>query len=486
MPRKPLALAAAVFAVALQASSAHAAPTLAGTFPPAGLSGMPARLTAGPDGNVWFVISGSGTAQLGKITPDGTVTEFALTGDPTLLGITSAGGFIWATTVGKIERISPATPTTPTEFTDNSIGSQSEITVGPDGNLWAGDASSTGGGVIKIPPGNPGVGDTHFPSVLVGGALGLTAGGDGNIWVCDNTTDPNTSQIVRIRTSGTVVGTPTPAGNTLNQCEIAAGPPGQVTFTEPIGGGVPERVGRVDYSGNVQFTDMPNGLGDPVGITFGNDGAYWIANFGDNVVRRVTPAGALTTPIDLGAGSGPRQIAKGPNDTLWVSLEGSKKIAKITGVSAPPGGGGNPPPPVDKTAPTVSSLKLSDKSFLVGSQLASFTRKRTPVGTTISFKVSETSTTKFTFSYRTRGFKSGKRCVAHKPRGKKKAKRCTRVAGTITHKNTAAGSHKLEFEGRFSKHKKLKSGRYKLSLTATDAAGNRSKPKTASFRVLKK
>src|SRR6185312_14173777 len=103
---------------------------------------------------------------------------------------------------------------------------------------------------------------------------------------------------------------------------------------------------------------------------------------------------------------------------------------------APPGGN-NPPPPKDTTAPTVSSLKLSDRSFLVGSQLATFSRKRTPIGTTISFKLSENATTKFTFSYRTKGFKSGKRCVAHKPRGKKKAKRCTRVAGTFTQKNTA-------------------------------------------------
>jgi streptogramin lyase len=404
-----------------------------------------------------------------------------------LIGITAGpGGAIWATATNKVVKMPPADPSTGTDFTDNNIGSQSEITVGPDGNLWAGDATN---GVVKIPPGNPGPGDTDFPGVLAGQALGITAGGDGNVWVCDNTNDPNTSQIVRISTTGTVVGTPTPAGNSLQQCEIAAGPLGQVTFTEPIGGGVPERVGRVDYSGNVQFTDMPGGVGDPVGITFGNDGAYWIANFGADAVRRMTPAGDVTSPITFDAGSGPRQIAKGPNDTLWVSLEQGKKIAKITGVSAPPsggGGGGNNPPPKDTTAPTVSSLKLSDRSFLVGSQLATFSRKRRPVGTTIGFKVSENATTTFTFSFRTKGFKSGKRCVAHKPRGKRKVKRCTRVAGTIRHKNTSAGSHELDFEGRFSRHKKLKPGRYKLSLTATDAAGNKSKAKTAFFRVLKK
>jgi virginiamycin B lyase len=447
---------------------------------------MPKRITAGPDGNVFFVIEGSGdNKQIGKITPDGTVTEYASPNNLSLIGITAGpGGAIWATSTGKVVKMPPSDPSTGTAFNDDQIGSTSEITVGPDGNLWAGDATN---GVVKIPPGNPGAGDTDFTGLFgTGKALGLTAGGDGNIWVANNTGDEHSS-IVRVSTSGTVVGTPTETGNGLQQSELAAGPPGQVAFTQPIGGAVPERMGRMDFSGHIQFTDMPNGLGDPIGITFGNDGAYWIANFGDNVVRRVTPAGDLTTPIDLGAGSGPRQIAKGPNDTLWVSLETSRKIAKITGVSAPPGGGGNQPPP-DKTAPTVSSLKLSDKVFALGSQLATFSRKKTPIGTTISFKVSEQSKTTFAFARKTKGFRSGKRCVAHKPKGHKKAKRCTRFVTTkpTLSFNTAAGSHTLEFEGRLSKRKKLKPGSYRLSVTSVDAAGNKSKAKTASFRLLRK
>src|SRR5436305_6562797 len=329
MPRKPLALAAAVVALALQAPSAHAAPTLAGTFPTTGtLSGTPGRLAAGSDGNVWFVINSStDNKQLGKITPSGAVTEYATPGNDSLIGITAGpDGNIWATTIGNVVKITPGDPTTATEFVDPNILSQSEITTGPDGNLWAG--SNTG--VVKIPPGNPGgVHDTFFSGLFTGTALGITAGGDGNLWVANNTADPNTSTIVRVSTSGVVQGTPTPAGNTLQQSELAAGPPGQVTFTEPIGGGVPERVGRVDYSGNVAFTDMPGGLGDPVGITLGNDGAYWIANFGADKVRRMTPAGDVTEPISFAANSGPRQITKGPNDTLWVSLETAQKIAKI-------------------------------------------------------------------------------------------------------------------------------------------------------------
>jgi streptogramin lyase len=354
MPRKPLALAATLIAVALQASSAHAAPTLAGTFPATGqLSGMPKLITAGPDGNVFFVIDGSGdNKQIGKIQPDGTVTEYASPNNDPLRGITAGpGGAIWATSTGKVVKMPPSDPSTGTDFTDANIGALSEITVGPDGNLWAGDATN---GLVKIPPGNPGAGDTHFPALLSGQALGLTAGGDGNLWVANNTGDENSS-IVRVDTTGQVVGTPTVTGNGLQQSELAAGPLGQVVFTQPIGGAVPERVGRMDYAGNVQFTNMPGGLGDPIGITFGNDGAYWIANFGANAVRRMTPAGDVTEPITFDAGSGPRQIAKGPNDTLWVSLETPQKIAKITGVSAPPV---PPPPPPPPPSVTFTGLHL--------------------------------------------------------------------------------------------------------------------------------
>ena len=49
-------------------------------------------------------------------------------------------------------------------------------------------------------------------------------------------------------------------------------------------------------------------------------------------MARLTPGGGYTTPIALPAGSGPRRIAAGADNTLWVTLETSKQIARITGV----------------------------------------------------------------------------------------------------------------------------------------------------------
>jgi hypothetical protein len=58
------------------------------------------------------------------------------------------------------------------------------------------------------------------------------------------------------------------------------------------------------------------------------------------------------------------------------------------------------------------------------------------------------------------------------------------VRGTLAF-NAHVGSNKVRFQGRLSRSKKLKPGRYTLTITATDSAGNRSKAKSASFTVVR-
>lgn len=98
----------------------------------------PQGITAGPDGNLWF--TESDTRRIGRMTPDGVVTEFPLT---TLNAIPTA------------------------------------ITTGPDGNLWFTEylAKSVGrittGGVI-----------TEFSDGLTAGNFpySIVSGADGNVW----------------------------------------------------------------------------------------------------------------------------------------------------------------------------------------------------------------------------------------------------------------------------------------------------------------
>ena len=65
-----------------------------------------AGITRGPDGNIWF---GEGSvAKLGRITPQGDITEFPVPNNPE--GITTGpDGNLWFTepTAGKIARFVP-------------------------------------------------------------------------------------------------------------------------------------------------------------------------------------------------------------------------------------------------------------------------------------------------------------------------------------------------------------------------------------------
>lgn len=47
-----------------------------------------------------------------------------------------------------------------------------------------------------------------------------------------------------------------------------------------------------------------------------------------------------------------------------------------------------------------------------------------------------------------------------------------------------AGLNRLRFQGRLSKHKTLKPGRYRVTITAADSFGNRSAPVTLHFTLL--
>ena len=73
---------------------------------------------------------------------------------------------------------------------------------------------------------------------------------------------------------------------------------------------------------------------DPFGVTFAPDGAYWVARSQANDLLRLTPDGKTTTLTGFApsGGVGPRKIATGPNNTLWVTLDTPEKVARVTGV----------------------------------------------------------------------------------------------------------------------------------------------------------
>jgi uncharacterized repeat protein (TIGR01451 family) len=155
--------------------------------------------------------------------------------------------------------------------------------------------------------------------------------------------------------------------------------------------------------------------------------------------------------------------------------------------------GAGDPKPANNTAtativvfpPRVSSAKASPSTFRLGNALPKFSR-RTPAGTTISFKLSERVKATLAFSRPKPGRRVKRRCVPASRKNRLKP-RCTRRVGVGSRIfNAHKGLNKVRFQGRISKTKRLKPGRYTLTITAADSAGNRSKPKTLSLTVLSK
>lgn len=385
------ALLALLALLALAPATAFADPAISAEFPTVGtLSGGPKHLTQGPDGNIWVVLD---NAKLAKVTPDGAVTEYATSNLDNPVGITTGpDGNLWITGTNQVVKVSPNDPTVGLATTITQIGTPQAITTGPDNNLWT--ASDTF--VIKIPPANPS-GYTHFDAVL-GGARGIARGNDGQLWVADFGGQ-------RIA-SFTIAGAPTyydtaPGGGPM---QVVAGPGTQIGFTDPIV--QPEEIGRITRGGTAQRSGVTGGSGDPTGIVFGNDAAYWIARFGGNDLVRFTPDGQQTTLTGFTASAGPRQITKGPGDTLWVGLETAKKVARVTGVAAPPppGGGGGP---LGFGAKTLVTLRL--------------TAGRIPAGGPLKILVANNNG--FAITGKLSGQTSGKVSVSKRERVKLKAER---------------------------------------------------------------
>ena len=128
----------------------------------------PNRIAGGPDGNLWFTQNIGG---VGRITPTGAITEFAIPSPNSApLGIeTGCDGNLWFTesaNPGKIGRITPAGDIT--EFAIPMANSAPVgIAAGPDANLWFTQNTNPGGiakiGAGCVPPPEPPVPVTVQP-----------------------------------------------------------------------------------------------------------------------------------------------------------------------------------------------------------------------------------------------------------------------------------------------------------------------------------
>jgi len=183
----------------------------------------PQGITVGPDGALWFIESQVLPGQVGRITTQGSITEFpapaGLNLSPSI--VSTSDGNLWFEAheeatgtqyIGKMTTSGQYTTYPLPTGSDLGVTAQSNsMAVGSDGNIWALGGNLSGPVILKITPAGA---ITTFP--LAGQPVALTSGPDGALWY-----SMAVGQVGRISTSGQTSTIPVP-GNTAFQCQPAA------------------------------------------------------------------------------------------------------------------------------------------------------------------------------------------------------------------------------------------------------------------------
>jgi streptogramin lyase len=279
----------------------------------------PAGIVEGPDGNLWFAEFAA--SRLGRITPAGVVTEFALPAGRGPLNLAvGSDNKLWFTEnsgdrIGRIDPLAADVLASLVEFAVPGAGSApNDIAAGPDGALWF--------------------------------------------------TQSGSDQIGRVTTAGTMtefdvpgVGS-TPAG-------IANGPDGAVWFTQGGSG----QIGRITTAGVVtEFTVPVNGAGfsDPEDITAGPGGHLYFTDFGRSQIGRLTTDGQFTQ-FSLPINRGPHGIVAGQDGALYFTEAASSRIGRLPASALLPGKATSGQPPlIEYDAMLASAIALGITSTKSG------------------------------------------------------------------------------------------------------------------------
>ena len=80
-------------------------------------------------------------------------------------------------------------------------------------------------------------------------------------------------------------------------------------------------------------TFVGSGLDDPAGLAFDAAGNLYVANYGNNTISKVTPAGAVSTFVSSGLND-PAGLAFDAAGNLYVANYGNNTISKVTPAGA--------------------------------------------------------------------------------------------------------------------------------------------------------
>jgi streptogramin lyase len=340
---KLLTVSTVLLAALVWAPSAVAVPTVSGKFELGTEIETNNKIAAGPDGNMWFTLPGK---KVGKISPAGLIQEFELKGIEGAIGIAAGPeGRIWVVATNKATSFLPSNPTgTEQDFTSALINGEPNIALGPEGLFWVASLNK----VAKFSPANF---NGTITEVKLSGTEEISpkdidvAGSSIVISDTDTVGVAETSRVVTFNSAGNETDFTIPGPSQ----GLAGAPSGQIAYS--AAGAKPEQAGLITPPGPASAFEL---TGDPFGVAYGGDQAFWIVQFAKGGLTRLTSSDQASFLGGLPVESA-RQVAAGPGGTLWVTMvkkEGTvpvSAIARISGVEP----AATPPPPVVPTPPPV-------------------------------------------------------------------------------------------------------------------------------------
>ncbi len=278
----------------------------------------PREITTGPDGNLWF--TESSTHNIGKITPTGTITTYALPSETHPEGITAGPAkenALWFTEGHGTNGVKIGKITTSGTITTYPLPAGSEprqIAVGPDGNLWFTNATISPPKIGKITP--AGV-ITEYSLPASSGPQGIVAGPDGNLWY----TLSSTNKIGKITTTGTIKEYSLPGGSRPE--EITTGPDGNLWFADRG----THKIGKITTAGVITeyalpSSDLPHGIA----AAPEKESYLWFTGGEGNTIGKITTSGVVTEYPWLGT---PWGMTAGPDNKMWFTARLGDKIGTL-------------------------------------------------------------------------------------------------------------------------------------------------------------
>jgi virginiamycin B lyase len=299
--------------------------TVKATYPIPTPNAWATALTVGPDGNVWFVEQSAN--KIGKVTPDGTVTEYPIPDT-----VTDDGSGSGPIDIG-------ASPT--------------DLVAGPDGALWFTESSTQKIGRITT---DGTITEIATPNMQ---PQSIAVGSDHNVWF----TDAMNGTVDRINADGTVSTFTIPA-SFASPDGLTLGPDGALYFVD----GDNNAVGRVTTDGTVTETPIAADI-TPNRLTFDAAGNLWVDGTGTAELVRITPQG-VTTPLGPGpsAVGGLGGLTVAPDGTIWVTDNGTDAVGTIDPATVNPA-------PTDNTLTITTQVNgpgFAPDGLAFGGDLATF------------------------------------------------------------------------------------------------------------------